>query len=95
MTNFLARVELHSATYQDYETLHNAMATRGFNRFILGDDGVSYWLPTGTYVATNTDWHRSTALEKAKAAAAQTSKKSSIIVADRTASTWTGLERKA
>jgi hypothetical protein len=47
---YLVRVELHSASYGDYETLHNAMAAAGFQRTIRADDGTLYYLPTAEYV---------------------------------------------
>jgi hypothetical protein len=51
---FLVRVELHNATYTDYETLHKAMAARGFQRTIRGGDGTLYYLPTAEYTAETT-----------------------------------------
>jgi hypothetical protein len=44
MANYLARVELHKATYEDYEALHEAMSQRGFVRTIVANDGknISY-----------------------------------------------------
>ena len=55
MASYLARVELHGAKdEEDYEELRTAMEKRGFVRQIKGDDGISYLLPTGTYVLENT-----------------------------------------
>jgi len=48
MANYLARVELHKATSEDYETLHEAMRKRGFTRFIVSSEKKKYRLPTGT-----------------------------------------------
>jgi len=45
MAQFITRVELHGATYKDYETLHAGMLAQGFRKTITGDDGVSYQLP--------------------------------------------------
>lgn len=91
MANYIARVELHSATYDDYEELHDSMSQQGYARMIRGGDGKDYHLPTGTYVMRNTSATRSDALDRAGTAAQQTGKKSSIIVADWESATWRGL----
>jgi len=85
MANYLARVELHKATYDDYETLHAAMERRGFSRFIVSNDRKKYRLPTGTYVAENTNATLEQAYSAAQAAAADTGKSFWVIVVDWTA----------
>ncbi len=55
MANYLARVELHAASFDDYELLHAQMQQRGFYRAVIVDDGYTHQLPTGTYVVRNTD----------------------------------------
>jgi hypothetical protein len=92
MANYIARVELHSATYDDYEILHSQMQMRGFYRRIVGGNGVTYELPTGTYVMRNTSISAQDAVNKAGEAAAVTGKSNSIIVADWTLATWRGLK---
>ncbi len=91
MANYIARVELHKATYQDYEQLHANMAGRGYARTIVGDDGKTYQLPTGTYVARNATASLQVALDAAEEAATETGKAWSIIVADWSAARWNGL----
>lgn len=49
MADFTVRVELHGATGVDYENLHEAMFQAGFRRFIVGDGGGVYALPTAEY----------------------------------------------
>ncbi len=46
---YTTRVELHYATDDDYESLHDAMAREGFSRQITSNDGVTYHLPTAEY----------------------------------------------
>lgn len=46
---YLTRVELHSATEQQYNRLHAAMARQRFYRTIDGDNGQMFHLPWGTY----------------------------------------------
>jgi len=91
MANYIARVELHSATYEDYESLHASMQTRGYSRTIAADNGVVYKLPTGTYVVRNTNVEIDVARNAAVAAAQATGKSSSVIVADWTRASWEGL----
>ncbi len=49
MAAFTTRVELHSAGYEDYETLHAAMEAEGFSRTITSGDNITYHLPTAEY----------------------------------------------
>lgn len=92
MANYMARVELHSATWNDYEALHAGMQRRGFLRFIRGSDGKTYQLPTGTYVASQTNVSLQVALSAAVEAASETRRPSSVVVADWTAASWQGLQ---
>ena len=55
MSLYLVRVELHSANETQYSTLHDRMSQHGFYRYILGDDGVIYSLPSAMYVKASTD----------------------------------------
>jgi hypothetical protein len=82
VANYLARVELHKATGEDYETLHEAMRKRGFARFILSSEKKKYRLPTGTYVAEGSTWTLTQAYDFAVTAANDTGKSSWIIVVD-------------
>lgn len=88
MANYIAHVELHAATYQDYEQLHGSMAARGFDRTIVGNDGNTYQLPTGTYVARNVTESLMVALNAAKEAADATGRTSWVIVTDWTGALW-------
>ena len=91
MANFIARVELHTASYADYEDLHGYMQQRGYSRTVKGDNGNTYQLPTGTYVSTGVYPSHDRALQAAGAAAGSTGKASSIIVADWNGARWQGL----
>lgn len=93
MTNFTTRVELHSATYLDYETLHAEMRKQGFSRFITSDDGATYHLPTAEYNLSESI-SRSTVLDRAKTAARATGKTASILVTESAGRTWSNLEAK-
>jgi hypothetical protein len=91
--NHIARVELHSATWDDYETLPAGMQRRGYSRTIRSDNGVTYQLPTGTYVTTNANVTLEVALKAAVEAAGETRRSSSTIVTDWTAARWEGLPK--
>lgn len=90
MAKFLVRVELHGATWDDYEALHAEMAYRGFSREVTGDDGCTYQLPTAEYVI-----HTDGALEAVRTLAAQaaqaTGRKFGVIAAEYSRSAWVGL----
>jgi hypothetical protein len=88
MANYIARVELHAANYQDYEQLHGNMAARGFDRTIVGNDGNTYQLPTGTYVARNVTDSLTVALNAARDAAEAAGRTSWVIVTDWAAALW-------
>jgi hypothetical protein len=89
--NYIARVELHTASYDDYEQLHVSMANRGYDRTITGGDGRTYQLPTGTYVARDVNATLQTAQDAAKAAAGETGRKYWVIVANWDQAQWAGL----
>ena len=80
MSSVVARVELHAASWQDYENLHSYMSAEGYSKKILASDGNWYQLPTGTYVHSSV---LSTAdgADKAARAANRTGKSSWVFVA--------------
>jgi hypothetical protein len=90
MAKYLVRVELHNATWDDYDTLHAEMADRGFSREITGENGLNYQLPTAEYVI-----HSGAGLEDVRALAAEaakaTGRKFGVIVAEYSRSAWVGL----
>ncbi len=91
MASFTTRVELHSASYLDYETLHEQMRKQGFSRRITSDDGLTYHLPTAEYnieLAAS----RSVVLDRAKAATRTTGKSASILVTESSGRTWSNLD---
>ncbi|HXP67887.1 MAG TPA: type V toxin-antitoxin system endoribonuclease antitoxin GhoS [Candidatus Dormibacteraeota bacterium] len=91
MANYIARVELHKASDDDYEELHDEMSKRGFTRTIKGDNGSTYHLPTGTYAVANSSVMLQTACDAAIEAAKETGKAYSLIVADWGSAQWAGL----
>lgn len=92
MAYFMIRVELHDATWQDYDTLHQEMGKEGFSRTIQANDGALYQLPTAEYVI-GANGTTEQVLDAAKRAAARTRKSFGVIASQASNSTWTGLER--
>ena len=88
MANYVARIELHNASHDDYETLHAAAQRRGLLRTIVASDGKKYQLPTGTYVVENTNATLQQVYDAAEAAATETRKKFWVVVADWSSARW-------
>src|SRR5260370_42387225 len=87
MAKFLVRVELHGASWDDYETLHAEMGERGFSREVTGGNGRGYQLPTAEYVI-----HTVEGLEDVRTLAGQaartTGRKFGSIVSEDSRSDW-------
>ncbi|MBH3122430.1 type V toxin-antitoxin system endoribonuclease antitoxin GhoS [Serratia ureilytica] len=52
MADFTVRVELHEAGSDDYENLHEAMASQGYSKMIQDQAGNWFYLPTAEYTAS-------------------------------------------
>jgi hypothetical protein len=91
MADFTTRVELHGATYSDYEVLHSAMQAEGFSRLILASDDKYYQLPTAEYDRSG-NLTRQQVLQSAQRAAAKTHKASAILVTEATGRMFSGLQ---
>ena len=92
MTSFITRIELHNATYQDYQRLHLEMAGAGFQRVIRGDDGFFYDLPDAEYAKVGT-YTIEQVHASAKLAAAKTGRTHGILVSEYVRARWSGLPR--
>jgi hypothetical protein len=92
MAQFMVRVELHGADEDDYETLHEAMESEGFERQISSDDGVLYHLPTAEYYREG-DLSKQVVMDDAKSAVAKTKKKAGILVTKADGFRWYGLKK--
>lgn len=90
MTGYIARVELHAASYANYEFLYLQMAQRGFTRTVVGANHTVYQLPVGTYFITS-DIVLQEVLNRAVAAANATLKSSAVVVAECREAMWQGL----
>ncbi len=92
MASFMTRVELHSATYQDYANLHAYMSQEGFTNTIRSGDGVLYQLPPAEYelIANCTTVQ---AREKASKAATRTHKTFAVLTVEYSSAAWSGLSK--
>ena len=90
MSYYITRVELHYATYEDYERLHAAMRQAGFSRFVVGDNGQTYHLPTAEYYVEG-NYEASTVRDAAVRAATTTGKNFAVIVTRGSSLSWQGL----
>jgi len=90
---YLARVELHYATDQDYDRLHDHMAGVGFGRSIWLNGMGEHWLPTGTYV-TSSEKPLQGVFADAQQAANRTGKTNELIVAVAPGTLSGGLKKK-
>ncbi len=86
MALFIVRIELHGASYGDYENLHKAMQNVGFSRQI-SNGGRNYQLPTAEY-CVNESRNVSFVLSVAQKAANSTGKTSWILVTQSAATDW-------
>jgi len=91
MANFTVRVELHQATYADYDTLHAAMEQKGFSRFITADDGQIYHMPWAEYNGSG-NLSCAEVRDIARAAANTTGKSNAVFVSESTRRAWIGLK---
>jgi hypothetical protein len=90
MSYYITRVELHYATYADYENLHATMQRAGFSRVVVGNDGQTYHLPTAEYVVQG-DYDVAAVRNAAARAAATTGKRFAVIVTKGSSLSWQGL----
>ncbi|HDR8930285.1 hypothetical protein [Burkholderia vietnamiensis] len=79
MPNFVTRIELHDATWENYDDLHTRMEGYGFSRTIPGINGERYTLPTATYYGESDTMTGREVLELARQAANATGKANSVI----------------
>jgi hypothetical protein len=90
MSRFTVRVELYEAQRADYNTLHAAMAQRGFSRLIMSDEGNTYELPWAEYDGS-CKLSATQVLGITQKAAATTGRKNCILVTEAKSRAWSGL----
>lgn len=91
MANFTVRVELHKATWDDYDVLHAAMERKGFSRRLRGDNGLDYRLPWAEYSGSG-NLSCEQVRDIARQAANETGKGNSVLVTEAVRWAWSGLQ---
>jgi hypothetical protein len=82
MPRFITRVELHAASSDDYEKLHDAMEKKKFSRTVQASDGATYHLPTAEYFRSGAGLTCEQVRSDAKAAADSVWRSSAVLVTD-------------
>jgi hypothetical protein len=90
--NYTVRVELHDASWDDYETLHAAMQNVGFSRTITSADGKKYQLPTAEYDARASQ-DATQVRQIGSNAAKATGRRFSVLVSASSQRAWLGLQQ--
>ena len=91
MKSYTVRIELQNSVLGDYESLHTAMESAGFRKFIISDQGTKYKLPNGEYnISGNFD--RAAILSLAKNTVASINKNAEILVTESNGRTWANLK---
>jgi hypothetical protein len=90
MASFTVRVELHSANFDDYNVLHEAMESAGFSRQITSDDGITYHLPWAEYNMEGS-LTPTQVRQAAHRAAQQTGRNFAVLVTEASRRAWSGL----
>lgn len=91
MSSFTVRIELHGASREDYERLHEKMRTGGFRTTIKGDNGVTYQMPPAEYRLENSALSAVQVQQKASAIAG-TVRPNAVFVTQGDICAWSGLE---
>ena len=90
MSYYTTRIELHNASYPDYERLHSAMQGVGFSRRVAGNDGKTYHLPTAEYLLVG-NYSADSVRALAAKAADTVGKAYAVLVTDGANLAWQGL----
>jgi hypothetical protein len=92
MARFTIRIELHDASWDDYEEMYGYLESQRIIDVITSDDGVKYKMPPAEYhyegAAT-----RAQVLDMAKASAAKVAKSYTVLVTESAGRTWHGLKK--
>ena len=91
MSKFTVRVELRSATEEDYEKLRMEMEDRGFSRLLPAGDGGKVMLPPEEY-NLDAGWTPDQVLNTVKTVAAATHRSFAVLVTESLSRKWFGLE---
>lgn len=94
MTNFTVRVELHTATSDQYDDLHSAMEAQGFVRWVANGTGDKSQLPTAEYNMQGSSLTRSQVQARAERAASsvKADPQPYVLTTESAGRSWSGLK---
>lgn len=92
MARFTVRIELHSATWEEYEAMYTHLESAGFSDIVKNSKGVEYKMPPAEY---NFDGDLTTdeVLALANACAAKVVASYAVLVTKTLQRRWSGLEK--
>ncbi len=91
MARYTIRIELHDASWDDYEEMYMHLTAQGITDIIASDDG-RYKMPPAEY---NYDGSatRAQVLEMAKASAGKVARSYAVLITESNGRTWHGLPK--
>ncbi|MDU4241112.1 MAG: hypothetical protein E7I21_10980 [Limosilactobacillus fermentum] len=92
MARYTIRIELHGATWDDYEEMYRHLAAQGITDIIASDNGVSYKMPPAEY-SYEGNATRTQVLEMAKSSASKVVASYAVLVTESSGRTWHGLDK--
>jgi len=92
MAQYTIRIELHDATWDEYETMYQYLAAQGITDIIISKEGIRYKMPPAEYNYEG-NATRSQVLDMAKASAAKVVRSYAVLVTESAGRTWYGLDK--
>lgn len=92
MARYTIRIELHDATWNNYEEMYKHLAAQGITDIITSNDGARLKMPPAEY---NYDGNatRAQVLEMAKTSASKVVRSYAVLVTESNGRTWYGLAK--
>jgi hypothetical protein len=92
VARFTIRIELHDASWDDYEDMYGHLEKQRIVDIIASEDGARYKLPPAEYYYEG-NVTRAQVLEMAKASASKVAKSFAVLVTESAGRSWHGLEK--
>jgi hypothetical protein len=92
MARYTIRIELHDATWDEYEAMYEYLEAQGITDIITSSDGARYKMPPAEYNYEG-NATRAQVLDMAKASAAKVVRSYAVLVTESAGRTWHGLAK--
>jgi hypothetical protein len=92
MASYTIRIELHNASWDEYEAMYEHLEAQGITDIITSNDGARYKMPPAEYSYMG-NATRAQVLDMAKASAAKVVHSYAVLVTESAGRTWHGLEK--